>query len=227
MLFHRYWFHPLHIQYKTCKERAKILSPFQNTLRLLPFVCDIRGHHLLSPHGRFCWKPNTLLRGLLHTAVSVLRSQKVLMSSCSFLESRKIVKAATLLLYERRKQSLLFFSVLTPLSLCERQGVSGASPFYSLENTCKASEPQNAAKCQPPGCGLLQIVFINTLIWNLVLNTASPFPSPAFNFCHHFSATGLWGHVLATWPFFFFYNNCSVSSSSLEFQVPNCGTSKI
>lgn len=111
------------------------------------------------------------------------------MSGHSFLESRETVKAATLPVCERGKQSLLCLCPDTSVSLRDKQWVPGASLFHGLGDTCEASRPQDVAECQPSGCGLLQIVFINTLLCDLVLNPAS---------CHPCSAADLREYTLDT-----------------------------
>lgn len=120
------------------------------------------------------------------------------MSGRSFLESRETVKAATLPVCERRKQSLLCLCPDTSVSLRDKQWVPGASLFHGLGDTCEASRPQDVAECQPSGCGLLQIVFINTLLCDLVLNPAFLRPSPDFASCHPCSAADLREHTLDT-----------------------------
>ena len=120
------------------------------------------------------------------------------MSRCSLTsQSSTTGKAVTLLLYERKAEYALCPNA--SVSLSERQCVSGASPFYALEHTCEPSKARNMAECQPSGCGLLQIVFINTLcLCNLVLSPASLFPSPGFTGYHPASAPDLWEHTRDT-----------------------------
>lgn len=187
---------------------------------MIPFS-NIRGPPSIFSYWKVSLKTWHLLRvssSLQHPQCSGLKR-----SRCQGALSLKAAKlnVATLLLYETGPQSLLFCPDALVL-LLEVQWVPGASASMAQKTPVKH-------QCQPSGCRLLQIVFINTLLLRSCLKHRMPFPSPGFMSCHPFSATDLWEHRLDTpslLRFFIFYNNGSVSSS-LELQIPNCGTSKI
>lgn len=77
MIFHRYWFHPLHIQHRTCKEQVKIFRESISKHSQIVPMSSIWGHLPLPPLARFCCKPNTHFEGILPlTAGSLFRFQE-------------------------------------------------------------------------------------------------------------------------------------------------------
>lgn len=157
---------PVKNKWRFCK------SPFQNTPRLFLRVAFGATIHCLLLQG-FAANLTHLEGILLPTASSLFRFQEGL--DVKLLCPWKLPHSCF-----TRKESKEVALYLCPVSLSQRQRVSGVSPFSTLENTCEASKPQDVAQSQPSGCGLLQISFIHIL----VLNTASLSPSPGFICCH-------------------------------------------
>lgn len=219
MIFHRYRFHPLYIQQKTCKDFESILNDSG---------CYFRDHHPSPPLGRFCWKPNISWGALLsqHPQLSGLKR-----SWCQgALWHHRAAELGKLSpsCFMREKQSMLF--VPMPLSLSVRVHLWSFSLLCPRAHlwTIKAMEHGRVpAIWMWPSANCLHQ---HTLPLQPCLDPCIPVPphltSLAITLPQHQTSESTHETLSLDWDSFF-YNACSVSSFSVEPQIPNCGTSKI
>lgn len=226
MIFHRYWFHPLHIQHRTCKEQVKTFESVSRYSQIVLSVTTGATIHCLLLEG---FAENLTPLGASfspqHPQFSGLKR-----SWCqgAFLGSSETVKAATHLLYEQGKQRVC--SLLLSWLLCFSQWETESLRSFSLP--CLREHLWNIKATE---CGR------GPAIWMWPFANCLHQRSSPLKFCHEhwipFSLTWLYllppffstrplrvhiRHSVFTEILFILQLLCL-----LELQIPNCGTSKI
>lgn len=191
--------------------------------------CYFRDHHPSPPLGRFCWKANIFWGALLSQHPQLSGLNRSWCQGALWHHWAAQLGKLSPSCFMREKQSMLF--VLMPLSLSVRDRASlellPSTPQSTPVNHQSQGTWQRASHLDVAFCKLSSSTHFAFAILSWALPPSSPhLASPAITLPQHQTSESTHETLSPDWDSFF-YNDCSVSSSSVEPQIPNCSTSKI